>query len=85
MFCKNCGKKLATKETLCNDCIEKPEQTSSNQEKKMPQWLKIILVILWVIVFSLSMQIRKQFIIGGLVGFLHVAFFLYLLSLIIKE
>lgn len=85
MFCKNCGKKLNGEETICDDCKKNREQTPSNQKKKMPQWLKIILVILWVIVFALSLQIRKQFIVGGLVGFIHAGIFLYLLTLIIKK
>lgn len=70
---------------VCENCNINPEPKSPNQKKRMPQWLKIILVVLWVIVFALSLQIRKQFIVGGLVGFIHAGIFLYLLALIIKK
>lgn len=93
MFCKNCGNNLKEGVNFCNNCGEKAISLNNpnfakqeiESSKKLPKWLKVILIILWVIIFAISMQVRKQFIVGALPGFIHTAIFLYLLNIIIKK
>lgn len=93
MFCKNCGNNLKEEVNFCNNCGKKVitlnnlsfAEQEIKSSKKLPKWLKVILIILWVIIFAISMQVRKQFVVGALPGFFHTAIFLYLLSLIIKK